>query len=193
MQPIISILICSLWKRAGMLASLLSHLEEQIDSHEAKDKIEINISCDNGERSTGLKRNDLLKKARGIWVMFVDDDDTLPPYFVEELLKASESDADCFSISGIMTTNGAKEQYWEISKDFEYRTLRNDKGEEWYQRFPNHITPIKREIACQFKFPDLYTFEDYQWALAIKNSGLIKTEYRIKRHPMYHYDFRTIK
>ncbi len=170
-----------------MLASLLRNLEEQRDRFGGEPVVEIKVECDKGEIPTGTKRNLLMEEATGKYSVFCDDDDILPDYYIEEVLKAAESDADCFSMSGIMTTNGAKEQYWDISKDFEYRTLLNEKGEEWYQRFPNHITPMKREIACQFKFPNLYNFEDYQWALAIKQSGLIKTEFRIQRHPMYHY------
>lgn len=190
MIPVLSILICSLWKRAGMLATLLSNLEDQITRLNVFDKVEIRILPDNGEQPTGTKRNTLMDQSTGIYVVFIDDDDKVPEYYIEELLKAAESDADCFSISGIMTTHGLNEQYWNISKDFEYRTLRDSNGKESYERFPNHITPTKRSIASQFKFPDLYTFEDYQWALAMRQSGLIKTEHRIDRHPMYIYDFR---
>lgn len=190
MQPVFSVLICSLWKRAGMLATLLSNLEEQIERLGVIDLVEIRISCDNGELPTGSKRNILMNQATGKYSVFVDDDDKLPDYYIEEVLKGVESDPDCLSMSGIMTTNGVNEQYWNISKDFEYRTLTDFQGKESYERFPNHITIMKRAIASQFKFPDIYMFEDYQWACAIRQSGLIKTEYRIPRHPMYHYDFR---
>ena len=189
-HPIISILICSLWKRAGMLSKLLSGIQDQIDRLNAPDKVEVLINCDGGELPTGTKRNILLGQAAGKYSVFVDDDDKLPDYYIEEILKAAESDADCFSISGIMTTHGLNEQYWNISKDFEYRTLKDFQGKESFERFPNHITPMKRAIAVQFKFPDIYIFEDYQWACAIRQSGLIKTEFRIDKHPMYHYDFR---
>lgn len=192
-QPILSILICSIWKRAGMLASLLSNLEEQIERLGVINLVEVRMSCDNGETPIGTKRNVLMEQATGKYSVFVDDDDKLPDYYIEEILKAAESDADCFAISGVMITNGSLENYWEISKDFEYCTKKEENGNEWYQRHPNHITPIRREIAVQFKFPDVYQFEDYNWACQIKNSGLIKTEFKIVKHPIYIYDFWSIK
>lgn len=192
-EPIISILICSLHKRTGMLASLLRNLEEQIKKLDVEDLVEIRVNVDGGEKPTGTKRNELLQQATGKYVLAVDDDDKIPNYYIEELLAAAQSDADCFAMSGIMTTDNQNEQYWEISKDFEYRTLRDEKGKDWFQRFPNHITAIRSSIAKQFTYPDLYTFEDHAWALKIHESKLIKTEFKITRHPMYHYDFHRQK
>lgn len=193
MEPIISILICSLHKRTGMLASLLRNIEEQVKKLDVEDLVEILVNVDGGEKPTGTKRNELLQQAKGKYVLAVDDDDKVPAYFIEELLAAAQSNADCFATTGIMTTDGLNEQFWEISKDFEYQTLRDEQGKVFFRRFPNHISPIKREIASKFKFPDLYVFEDHGWAVQIHESGLIKTEYKITRHPMYHYDFKKQK
>ena len=85
---ILSILIPSINERAGMLAGLLRKLEEQINLCQAKDKVEIRVSIDNKEKSTGKKRNELLNEALGEWVVFADDDDELADCYVEEILKA---------------------------------------------------------------------------------------------------------
>jgi glycosyltransferase involved in cell wall biosynthesis len=188
-EIILSVLICSLHKRFGMLGKLLRNLEYQITDAQANDLVEVLVNADGGEKSTGRKRNELLRQARGKYVMAVDDDDRVSERYIVELLEAAKSDADCFSISGYMWTNGVNKRDWHISNDYEYCTKKNSVGEDEYFRFPNHITPIKREIAVQFEFPDKYQFEDFEWASKIKASGLIKTEHRIDYSPMYIYDF----
>lgn len=192
-ELVLSILICSLHSRFGMLGSLLRNLEYQISDLGAHDQVEVLVNADGGEKSTGKKRNELLKQAKGKYVAAVDDDDRVSNNYIEEILKAAESDADCFSISGYMWTDGHSRRDWHISKDYNYCTGKNENGEDVYFRFPNHITPIKREIACQFEFPDKSRFEDFEWASKIRESGLIKTEHRIAHIPMYLYDFVTVK
>jgi hypothetical protein len=189
MQPVLSILICSLYKRAGMLAVLLGNLYEQIEKLGAEDKVEVLVEVDNGEMTTGAKRNILYSDATGKYVISHDDDDKPADFYVEELLKAAESDADCFAMTGYMLTNGTSRVDWEISKDHPYAAIKGEDGKKRYRRFPNHITAIRATIAKQFKFPELYNAEDYAWALQIHQSGLIKTEYKITRGPMYVYDW----
>lgn len=194
---ILSILIPSMYRRAGMLHALCRELNRQIEECNACDLVEILISCDEGVdrggKTTGQKRNELVRDAKGKYCIGHDDDDAPPPYYIEELLKAAESDADCFAMSGIITTDGKEEKRWFISKDLEYCALVDEQGREVYHRHTNHITCVKTEIARQIKFPEVTFGEDYQWMLALKNSGLLKTEYKIERFPMYHYKFLRIK
>lgn len=185
---ILSILICSIYERAGMLASLLRELHKQIDECGASDKVEVLIEIDNkGIRTTGSKRNSLYQRAIGKYSTSIDDDDSIAPYFIEELLRASESDMDCFAINGTMTTNGIDERKWCISLHNSYITKIED-GKESYYRYPNHICPIKTSIAKQVLFPDIFVGEDYEWATKIHNKKLLTTEYKIER-PIYHYKF----
>lgn len=186
---ILSILIPSLNERAGLLASMMRHLENQIESCEVVGQVEILSLIDDRELTTGAKRNELVAMAKGTYITHVDDDDMIPSFFIEELLKATKSEADCFSISGLITTDGADEKVWHISKDLGYGAKFDSQGREYYERYPNHITPMKREIAIQIKYPDQTIGEDFAFATALKNAGLIKTEYRIERFPMYHYKF----
>lgn len=186
---IISILICSLYERAGMLAGLLREIHSQIDECEAKDKVEVITLIDNRERATGSKRNDLYDKAIGTYSVSIDDDDRIPPYYISELLKAAEEGKDCFAINGIITFNGANEKKWYISKDLPYDTIKDMYGDEIYRRYPNHICPIKSEITKQVKFQDITVREDYLWATEIHNLKLIKSE-TIINPPMYFYDYK---
>jgi hypothetical protein len=186
-----------MYKRAGMLAALLRSLSIQIEECKAEDKVEVLTNVDHGESAggltTGQKRNDLVTQAKGKYIVHVDDDDAVPPYYIEELLKAAESDADCFSISGIITTDGKEEKVWHISKDNNYAAKFDAQGKEYYERYPNHITPMKRSIASMIKFPHQSIGEDYIFATILHKEGLLKTEYRIDRFPMYYYKFVRFK
>lgn len=190
---ILSILIPSLYQRAGMLATMLRNLHEQIALLGAENIVEILVSVDSKEKTTGTKRNELVADATGMYVVHVDDDDLLPIYYVEEMLEAAKSEADCFAISGIITTNGTAEKRWYISKDLNYHATIDTDGRECYHRYTNHITCVKREIASKILFPDETQGEDFEWATNLKKSGLLKTEYKIDRFPMYHYKFVSMK
>lgn len=189
---IISILICGITERETARKILVEDIAFQIMKLNASDKVEVKLNVDiKGCNPTGTKRNELLQMANGRWSIFVDDDDVIPPYFVEELLKASESDADCFASNGIMTTNGIDQKQWFISIDNPYCASWKY-GKEIYLRYPNHLTCMKTEIARQVRFPDVFIGEDYAFATALHERKLLKTEYVIER-PMYNYRFITNK
>lgn len=191
-QPVISILICSIYERAGMLASLLRELHKQIDENNAQDKVEVLTEIDNkGQTPTGTKRNALYQKASGKYSLSLDDDDSIPPYFIEELLKAAESDADCFATNGIITFDGENECQWFISMHNSYNEEIVN-GRKIFYRYPNHIAAIKSEIAKQVLFQDIFVQEDYIWATELHNKKLIKTEYVIQK-PIYFYRYNSKK
>ena len=182
-----SILICTLEQRSEMLNTLLIELSKQISETGALDKVEILTESDRGQITTGEKRNKLLQRATGNYIAFVDDDDWIYPYYISEILKGIESGPDCLAINGIMTTNGGPPERWEISikNDYELRA-------GIYYRFPNHLTPMKREIALREYFPALKIFEDYEWALKLRKQGYLINEVTIEQ-PLYHYRVNTNK
>jgi hypothetical protein len=201
--PIISILICSIPSRRKTLERLVHHLSEQcqgkhdykvenqdglmLETHTFKN-VEILVGTDNKAMTTGRKRNHLYRRSRGKYCISHDDDDNCPEYYVEELLKAAESDADCFGITGFMTTDGGQKVGFEIAMGNPYAPA--FRGEEYIiLRFPNHITAIKRDICTQVKFRDVSFGEDYAWASEINERGLIKSQHMITRGWMYHYDY----
>lgn len=178
---ILSILIASLQSRQYQLNLLLEELHRQVGDTA---DIEVLTEIDNREISTGAKRNMLLQRATGKYIIFIDDDDWPEPCYVAELMKAAESDADCFAINGWITTNGHNKINWALSKDYE------NHGTSFYYRKTNHITAVKRELALQAGFPDKSNAEDK--AYSDKVAPLCKTEYKIIP-PMYHYRFSTHK
>lgn len=197
----ISILIPSLVSRESELKNLLKILLPQMGIYESYDyyganfshiltynnEVEIIIDIDNKKVTTGEKRNRLLSTAKGDYIIFIDDDDEVPRYYIEELLIAACSGLDCFAINGKMTTDGAKEIKWRLSKDYENVTIKEN-GVDVYLRKTNHITGVKREIALKCPFPNKSNAEDKSYSDAINK--FLKSEFVISL-PMYHYKFST--
>ena len=181
---LISILICSLTSRRDKLEALIKELLYQRNDNE---QIEILTNVDNKQKSTGRKRQELLMQAKGEYIIFIDDDDWIESYYIEELLKAAESDADCFAINGWITTNGRNKMQWFLSK-YNDNVTKFKNGTPYYLRKTNHITGVKRELALKAGFPDKSNAEDKYYSDRV--APLCKTEYKIEK-PMYQYKFIT--
>lgn len=182
---ILSVLIASLPERAHHLANMMSLLTPQF-----RDGVEIIV--DNRPRNvpTGVKRNDLIARANGDYVCFVDDDDFVTEDYVSSILEASKSNPDCITFEGWMTTNGLHRVDWIIKLGEKYEARQDPDGVTRYYRFPNHLVPIKRSIASQHSFPAIWQGEDYQWA--VKLQPFLKTSVHIPKQ-LYHYKFITGK
>lgn len=179
----LSVLIATMPSRNIQFRNLLSSILSQFFHQE---QIEI-ISDDSMSYNIGVKRNNLLKRAAGEYVVFIDDDDLISDKYVEYVLAACNSGSDCIGINGTMTTNGGNLQKWIISKEF---------GKTWFTkdnihyRCPNHISPVKRELALKAGFPPIRHGEDADYSSRLFD--LLKTE-TIIEHPIYHYDYWTKK
>lgn len=186
---ILSICICSLVRRKYYLHNLKTYLDKMAAMFPGQ--VEILIEVDNGEISTGKKRNILYQRAQGEYVSSIDDDDWVYPYYIEEILNAVKTKPDAVAMNGVMTTNGRDSATWDISRLNPYMTAKN-RGRTHYLRFHNHLSPIKREIALQYPFPDKKFQEDYDFGKAMADAEAIKTEVKVKR-PMYEYRFKPLK
>ena len=179
----LSILIASLVSRTELYRTLASHLKQQMQGLE--DQVELLVLTDAKEVSTGVKRQKLLERAKGEHVVFIDDDDWVPDYYVRELLHACSFGMDCVAINGTMTTDGTNEISWRISCRYENKTI-HENGRMVYLRKTNHITAVKRTLALQAGFPDKSNAEDKWYSDRV--APLCKTETDIKL-PMYHYRY----
>lgn len=186
---ILSILICSLTKRYSSLKALIKTLGFH-------PRVEILVEMDDGQMSTGAKRNILLKRAVGEYVAFIDDDDSVVPSYISNILDAIRTGPDVVGFNGYISTDGGEYEEWKISKDLPYATSHgigiNGKPGIIYLRYNNHLSPIKREIALKIGYPDKYHGEDYDYARRLHESGLIKTEVCINKH-LYYYQYKSKK
>jgi len=140
--------------------------------------------CDNREMSIGEKRNKLLQSAKSKYVMFVDDDDHIHLNALDWIFNALKHDPDCVELKGILTTNRVNPKLFIHS--IEYNSYFEDNG--IYYRPPNHLNPIRREIAQQFKFPENNFGEDTDWAMQIARSGKLKSEGKVP-DAWYYYNW----
>ena len=158
----LSILICTLYDRASDLNKLMNVLQPQV----VKD-VEILTELDGGELSTGAKRNKLLKRARGDYVAFIDDDDLVSTDYVSKLLKAIDTNPDCCSLQGQISMTErikgrSRRKRKRVNKIF-IHSLRYDswfEKDRVYYRCPNHLNAIKRSIALQVMFVEVDRGED---------------------------------
>lgn len=180
---ILSILICTIPKRKDLLDRLFTELRSQI----LQSGKEVEVLIDGKTGTIGAKRQRLLENAQGEYVAFIDDDDMVSSDYLSSILFALESKPDVVGFMGWITTNGRNKTNFKISKDCGY--TKTGKG---YERFNNHLSPVKREIALQIGYKDISFGEDYDYALRLTNSGLIKTE-RFIAKALYYYQYVTQK
>jgi glycosyltransferase involved in cell wall biosynthesis len=183
---ILSILIPSLSRRHAFLTRLLEVLYPQVIRG-----IEILINVDSGHKSIGQKRNDLLAAATGDYVVFVDDDDMVSFDYVLELQRGILKRVDAVSVRGQHLRNG---EYWRqfIDKPGQPFACVEQDGVTTVTYGIQHLDCIKRSIAQQFKFEDIRFGEDRRWALAVEQSGLVKTSYQVPKD-VYYYEIRDPK
>lgn len=182
----LSELVCSLFIQCGMLKGVKPETVKgcSIVTLSFTD-VEIIVAVDNKSITTGEKRNLLIDLSKGEYIITVDDDDSVPVYYVEELLKATKSGADCFAINGKITTDGLDEIEWRLSKDNPNVTI-FEVGKKVYLRTTNHITATKRILALLAGFPHKNLAEDKEYSIRLNPH--LKTEFKIDK-PMYHYRY----
>ena len=182
----LSILICTMPERSELFKTLQNKILHQIEKAKTSE-VEI-LSNDRLDITTGEKRNILLSEAKGEYLCFVDDDDDISDFYIEQLLNAINSNKDCASLKGVITWDGENPEIFEHSMKYkEYRS--NIRYQEIaYERYPNHLNCIKSSIAKQISFTHKNHSEDTDFADALFKSGLIKSEHQIEEI-LYYYRY----
>ena len=150
-----------------------------------KDDIEIIIAEDDCVMSVGEKRNKLIEAAKGDYVVFIDDDDKIPLYYMEILLPIlSEKIYDCVGFKFIFNYNF--KGYANPNPG-----IASLKCKEWLcnigavTRPISHINPMLKSVAESVKFPLQNRGEDAMWAVDIATK--LSKEYFIDEY-MYIYE-----
>jgi glycosyltransferase involved in cell wall biosynthesis len=186
---------------------LLSLLETQAVSR--MPDVELLYLMDSKRRPVGAKRNDLLAAARGTYLSFIDDDDTVADDYVRRIYRTilesrkakTPPDVICFRQTAIIGATG-------ITHDCHY-SLASYKSQPPEQRrvlatahdksgvlLPNvlrwsgppaHTMVWRRELVASIRFPEKTFGEDVAWVdLACERAT---TEIQLDGEPLYTYRF----
>ena len=104
---LLSVLIPSLTSRSEYLHRITSLLTRQINAYKLQKEVEILTLIDIREATTGFKRNTLLNKSKGKFIVFVDDDDLVSDDYLKLIcdLIRGEKELDCVGINGVYSCN----------------------------------------------------------------------------------------
>jgi hypothetical protein len=190
---LLSILIPTIPERRECFSALMSELHRQVQSGGYYQDVEILYDDRPAEKrggpSTGEKRNSLDMRARSEYIWRIDDDDMIMPEALGKVITGCKTGADVIGINGYWTENGSKRTPFEIRLGNPY-IADYTRGHEVFLRYPNHITPVKREKVIGIRFPYKSNFEDKEWADAVKSADVLKTQYVINEE-IYHYNYST--
>lgn len=185
---LLSILIATTNERKEMFDLLMEEFRHQIIKGRYLNEVEVIFECDNKEISIGAKRQKLLERSSGKWIVFFDDDDKPFPYYVSFIMQAIKSEIyfDCIGINVFMTTDGRRPQ--KCCHSIEYPDWK-DNVDGWdFVRNVTHFNPVLREKAIQIGFKDIRFGEDKEYADRL--FPLLKSEYYITK-PLFHYRYTT--
>lgn len=170
-----SILVATLARRSGHLANLLDDLDPQI-----REGVEVVAYRNHGEVPLGDIRQALVEEARGEYLCFVDDDDRLPPYYVDRVLPLLDG-VDYVGWRMQAHINGVplKPTYHSLEYDRWFETP------DAYFRDVSHLNPVRTALARQADFRNAEPPEDVTWSDQIR--PLLATQHYAGDDPMYLY------
>lgn len=202
---ILSICIPTTPERHEMFTKLFNELHAQLEYmqtfHSTLGDIEILVDDSkrflDGGLSIGKKRESLVKRARGKYVCFLDSDDWISPRYLETLVRLCIQDKDVCTFRNVSKFDN----YWCIV-DMSLDTMLNQQATDGdlVMRRPWHITPVKRDYAILYDFPNTNYGEDWEWFDKVLShcktqakSNAIIHEYRHSRYISQADEIFTVK
>jgi len=186
-----SILIPTIPGREKGLSEVIATIREKVGRVAPDLRYEFCLAFDNREMSIGKKRQQLLEKAKGKYLSFIDDDDTITDAYIEDLWATIQGGYHTMRLRGQMS------QYTfvhstEIQLSFPMAT---NTDPPVFQRPPNHLNPMLSDVAKLVPFKDAVNGEDLDWTLSLYKAKFIETEYRgdpSRIHYIYNLGERTV-
>ena len=178
-----------------MFSRLIHHLQSQIRDCKAEQLVEIlHDATPQGQKTIGEKRNQLMERARGEYIAFIDDDDWVMNTYIESVLKAIKHEPDVVGFTGWYYVDGAYKKPFihSIYAGVDSNGNPYYEDDKAYYRCPNHLNPMKRIIANKFRFPLNNHGEDTDWAMQIYNAKVLNSESTIEG-VLYFYKYVSSK
>lgn len=179
-----TILIATLGQRAARLERLLGQLLPQTDPYAGE--VMVLALYNHGERSLGEVRQDLVEQASSTYVSFVDDDDELPDYHVDEVARClldPTVDYVGWQMQCYVDDTPLKPTYHSLRYGRWYEDVNG------YYRDVSHLNPVRRELALRADFRRGIPPEDVSWADQVRPH--VRREAYVDR-VMYHYRSSTV-
>ncbi len=184
MKPRLSILIPTVNGRETMLDNVVARIE----SLSAGLPVEIlplkTKHVKHGGESIGDKRNKLRHMAAGDYIAFVDDDDMISDLYMTRTFEMIDENLDVLMLVGLMTTNG------HSGKRFEHSIMYDHYFENGgvYYRPPNHLNPMRKDLAMTVDFPSINMGEDTNFAMNLCRSAKLNSE-KYCTDVIYYYNY----
>lgn len=149
----------------------------------------------NGSRSIGSYRQQLVDNVTTPYMVFIDADDDVSKNYFREVFKGLEQGVKAVGFRGIITTNGTNPHNFEHSARHTRWFDKRIGGRINYFRPLNHLNPMMTDIVRQIGYADLKHGEDMEFSMRLSKAGLIQPdeEYFIESEPMYYYLYRSKK
>ena len=167
-MTLLSILIPTIPSRAERFTFLYNEVQRQATwvntIHAYQGTVEIIINGSDafldGGLSIGKKRQDLVNKANGKYLCFLDDDESIAPNYLEVLVGLCRQDKDVCTFRNISKLDN----FWMIV-DMSLSNSENEQGRHngIVYRKPWQICPVRSEYAKLHSFEDISYGEDWKW------------------------------
>jgi len=196
-QPLWTILVPTIGRRRDKFRRLVIELLAQAEPRVGQ--VRVLAYYNQGERPLSEIRQALVEAATGTYVSFVDDDDWVPDYYVQQVRTAIHEWAAAHAVPPGVSVIGSKwpdQVGWRMQHYSDghpskptYHSLQygswyeDDKG---YYRDISHLNPVRRNLALRVDFRRGDPPEDVAWTVQMR--GHVRTEARIPdEYVMYHY------
>lgn len=193
MTPILSILMATTPDRNEMFTALFNELHRQLEYmqtfHPSLGEIEIIVDDSkrflDGGLSIGAKRQALLDRATGKYLLYLDSDDWAAPNYLETIVRLAQYDKDLLTFKSLSKL----ENYWMVV-DMSLKYTVNEEGRPgMITRRPWHVNGVKRIWSKQHRFKNISYGEDWSWFERVlvhctteEHSEAIIHEYRHGKH-----------
>lgn len=179
---LLSICILSMPHRSWMLSRLMNVLTPQLTTD-----VEVMLSISAGH-DVAERRNQLLDAARGQYITYIDDDDLIAPNYVAAIRAALADSPDCVTFDVTRYEDGQRIGHAEhrlAHESYRQRRIvdRSSTKRVWI-RPPNHLCPVRTDLARQVRFDPRQKMEDVDYATRLR--PLLSSEVHIDEE-LYQY------
>lgn len=186
MPPTWAILVPTLGERRALFERLMAAVLPQLEPYDGR--VLVHAWLSDGMPPLPEIRQHLIARAGTDYVSFVDDDDLVAPYYVDEVVRALSQRPDYVGLQVQCYSDGVPTAIAHHSLAHGHWLNLADR----YIRDISHLNPVRRDLALRADFRRVRRGqpEDRAWADQMRAQRCLKTEVVVDRI-MYHYLFST--